>query len=80
MENYNHCNEIYGASRHKTRFHRFLKEHRNAKNIHTDEHDKPEKVYKYNNQDGFSDSDNSQESSPCPVRVTNARHPTSRCA
>jgi hypothetical protein len=37
----NHCNEIYGACRHKTRFHRFLKEHTNMKNTSTDEGDKP---------------------------------------
>jgi hypothetical protein len=44
----NHCNKIYGACRHKTRFHRFLlKEHTNVKNTSTDEGDKPEKVYKY---------------------------------
>jgi hypothetical protein len=43
----NHCNEIYGACRHKTRFHRFLKEeHTNVKNTSTDEGDKPEKIYK----------------------------------
>jgi hypothetical protein len=40
-----HCNEIYGACRHKTRFHRFLKEHTNVKNTSTDDDDKPEKVY-----------------------------------
>jgi hypothetical protein len=42
----NHCNKIYGACRHKTRFHRFLKEHTNVKNTSTDEGHKPEKVYK----------------------------------
>jgi hypothetical protein len=42
----NHCNEIYGACRHKTRFHRFLKEHTNVKNTSTDNGNKPEKVYK----------------------------------
>jgi hypothetical protein len=63
----NNCNEIYGACRHKTRFHRFLKEHTNVKNTSTDEGNKPEKVYKYDDRDGLSDSDNSQESSPCPV-------------
>jgi hypothetical protein len=47
MENFiNHCNEIYGACQHKTRFHRFLKEHTNVKNTSTDEGDKPEMVYK----------------------------------
>jgi hypothetical protein len=47
MENLiNHCNEIYGACQHKTRFHRFLKEHTNVKNTSTDEGDKPEMVYK----------------------------------
>jgi hypothetical protein len=55
----NNCNEIYGACRHKTRFHRFLKEHTNVKNTSTDEGNKPEKVYKYNNRDGLSDLDDS---------------------
>jgi hypothetical protein len=41
------CNEIYGACWHKTRFHRFLKEHTNVKNTSTDEGNKPETVYKY---------------------------------
>jgi hypothetical protein len=54
----NHCNEIYGTCRHKTRFHRFLKVHTNEKNS-TDEGDKPEKVYKYDDRDGLSHSDNS---------------------
>jgi hypothetical protein len=49
----NHCNEIYGACQHKTRFHRFLKEHTNAKNTSTDDGNKPEKVYKYNDRDGL---------------------------
>jgi hypothetical protein len=43
----NHCNKIYGACQHKMRFHRFLKEHKDVKNTSTDEGDKPEKVYKY---------------------------------
>jgi hypothetical protein len=43
----NHCNEIYGACRHKMRFHRFLKEHTNVKNTSADDGDKPEKVYKF---------------------------------
>jgi hypothetical protein len=58
----NHCNEIYGACQHKMRFHRFLKEHTHMNNTSTDEGNKPEKVYKYNNRD--SDLDDSQESSP----------------
>jgi hypothetical protein len=62
----NYCNEIYGACRHKTRFHRLLKEHANMKNTSTDEGNKPEK---YDNRDGLSDSDDSQELSPCPVHV-----------
>jgi hypothetical protein len=65
----NHCNEIYGACRHKTRFHRFLKEHTNVKNTSTDDGVKPEKVYKYDDQDGLSDLDDSQESSPYPACV-----------
>jgi hypothetical protein len=48
---------------------RFLKEHTNVKNTSTDDGDKPEKVYKYDDQDGLSDLDNSEESSPCPVRI-----------
>jgi hypothetical protein len=71
----NHCNEIYGACQHKTRFHRFLKEHTIVKNTSTDEGNKPEKVYKYDDWDRFSDSDDSQESSPCPVRVTDVTPP-----
>jgi hypothetical protein len=46
-----HCNEIYGACRHKTMFCRFLKEHTNVKNTSTDDGNKPEKGYKYNDQD-----------------------------
>ncbi len=71
----NHCNEIYGACRHKTRFHRFLKEHTNMKNTSTDDGDKPEKVYKYDDRDGLGDSDDSQESSPCPARVLDVTPP-----
>jgi hypothetical protein len=72
----NHCNEIYyDACRHKTSFHRFLKDHTNEKNTSTDEGDKPEKVYKYDDQDGFSDSDDSQESSPRPGCVTDVTTP-----
>jgi hypothetical protein len=55
----NHCHEIYGACRHKTRFHRFLKEHTNVKNTSTDDGDKPEKVYKYDDRDRLSDLDDS---------------------
>jgi hypothetical protein len=65
----NHCNEIYGACQHKTSFHRFLKEHTNVKNTSTDDGVKPEKVYKYDDRDGLSVSDGSQESSPCPAHV-----------
>ena len=71
----NNCNEIYGACRHKTRFHRFLKEHTNVKNTSTDEGNKPEKVYKYDDRDGLSDSDDSQESSPRPARVSDVIPP-----
>jgi hypothetical protein len=55
----NHCNEIYGACWHITRFHRFLKECANVKNTSTDEGNKPEKDYKYDDRDGLSDSDDS---------------------
>jgi hypothetical protein len=71
----NHCNEIYGACRHKTRFYRFQKEHTNVKNTNTGEGNKPEKVYKYNDWDRFSDLDDCQESSPCPAHVTNITPP-----
>jgi hypothetical protein len=69
----NHCNKIYGACKHKKRFHRFLKEHTNVKNTSTEDSLKPEKVYKYNDRDRLSDLDNSQESSPrlaCVFDVT----------
>jgi hypothetical protein len=68
-----HCNEICGACQHKMRFHRFLKEHTDVKNTSTDDGDKQEKVYKYDDRDGLSDSDDSQESSPhlaCIYNVT----------
>jgi hypothetical protein len=71
----NHCNEIYGACQHKTRFHRFLKEHTNVKNTSTDDGVKPENVYKYDDPDGLSVSDGSQESSPRPARVYDVTPP-----
>jgi hypothetical protein len=71
----NHCNKIYGLCRHKMRFHRFLKEHTNVKNTSTDDGVKPEKVYKYNDRDGLSDLDDSQESSPCPAHVFDVTPP-----
>jgi hypothetical protein len=72
----NNCNEIYGACRHKTRFHRFLKEHANVKNTSTDEGNKPEKVYKkYDDRDRLSDLDDSQESSPRLAHVFNVIPP-----
>jgi hypothetical protein len=71
----NHCNEIYGACQHKTRFYRFLKEHTNVKNTSTDDGVKPEKVYKYDDRDGLSVSDGSQESSPRLVRVYDVSPP-----
>jgi hypothetical protein len=49
----NHCKEIYGACRHNTKLYRFLKEHTDVKNTTTDEGDKPEKGYKYDDRDGF---------------------------
>jgi hypothetical protein len=45
----------------------------------TDDSDKPEKVYKYDDQDGLSVLDSSQESSPRPVRVSDVTPPP-RCA
>jgi hypothetical protein len=71
----NNCNEIYGACRHKMRFHRFLKEHTNMKNSSTDEGNKPEKVYMYGNRDRLSDLDDSQESSPHPGCVSDVIPP-----
>ena len=43
-ENYliNLCYKIFGACRHKTRFHRFLKEKQSMKSTSTDEGIKPE--------------------------------------
>jgi hypothetical protein len=76
----NHGNEIYGACWHKTRFHRFLEEHANVKNTITDEGNKPEKVYKYNDRDRLSDWDDSQESSPHPACISDIIPATSRCA
>jgi hypothetical protein len=46
-----------------------------VKNTNTDEGNKPEKVYKYDNQDGFSDSYDSQESSPRPACDTDITPP-----
>jgi hypothetical protein len=45
------------------------------KNTSTDDGNKPEKVYKYDDWDGLSVSDGSQESSPRPVRVSNVTPP-----
>ncbi len=73
----NHCNEIYGACQHKMRFHRFLKEHTNVRNTNTDDSNKPEKVYKYDDWDGLSDLDDSQESSPYLVHVSDITPPPS---
>jgi hypothetical protein len=55
--------------------HRFLKEPTNVKNTSTDDSDKPEKVYKYDNRDRLSVLDGSQESSPCPARVSDVTPP-----
>jgi hypothetical protein len=49
------------------------------KNTSTDEGNKPEKVYKYDDWDGLSDSDDSQELSPSPASARFQCHPTSRC-
>jgi hypothetical protein len=45
------------------------------KNTSTDDGNKPEKVYKYNNRDRLSDSHDSQESSPRPARVSDVTPP-----
>jgi hypothetical protein len=46
-----------------------------VKNTSTVDGDKPEKVYKYNDRDGLSVSDGSQESSPHPARVSDVTPP-----
>jgi hypothetical protein len=72
----NYCNEIFGACRHKTKFHRFLKEHTDVKNTSTDEGDKPEKVYKYKDRaTAVGDSVGSQDPSPRPARAHDVRPP-----
>jgi hypothetical protein len=45
-----------------------------VKNTSTDDGNKPEKVYKYDDQDRLSDLDHSQESSPRPARVSDVTH------
>jgi hypothetical protein len=57
------------------RFHRFLKEHTNMKNTSTDDGDKPEKVYKYDDRDGLSVSDGSHESSLSPACISDVTPP-----
>jgi hypothetical protein len=54
---------------------RFLKEHTNVKTTSTDDGVKPEKVYKFDDWDGLSDLDDSQESSPRPARVSDVTPP-----
>jgi hypothetical protein len=46
-----------------------------VKNTSTDDGDKPERFYKYDDRDRLSDSDGSQESSPCPVRISDVTPP-----
>jgi hypothetical protein len=41
-----------------------------VKNTSTDEGNKPETVYKYDDWDGLGDSDDSQESSPRPLCIS----------
>jgi hypothetical protein len=48
-----------------------------VKNTSTDDGVKPEKVYKYDDWDGLSVSDGSQESSPRPVHVYDITPPPS---
>ena len=64
-ENYliNSCYEIFGACRHKTRFHRFLKEKQSVKSTSTDEGVKPERV---DRMDGKRKGD--KKKSPWPAR------------
>jgi hypothetical protein len=52
-----------------------LKSTKNVKNTSTDDGVKPEKVYKYDDRDGLSVSDGSQESSPRPARVYDVTPP-----
>jgi hypothetical protein len=52
--------------------------YQNVKNTCTDEGDKPEKVYEYEDWDGFSDSDDSQESSPRHSGTCDRNHPAWR--
>jgi hypothetical protein len=42
---------------------------------HPADHRTKTKVYKYNDQDGLSDLDDSQESSPCPVCISDVTPP-----
>jgi hypothetical protein len=46
-----------------------------VKNTSTDDGNKPEKGYKYNDQDWLSVSDGSQESSPCLARISDVTSP-----
>jgi hypothetical protein len=46
-----------------------------VKNTSTDDSNKPEKLYKYNDWDGLCDMDDSQESSPHPAWVSNVTPP-----
>jgi hypothetical protein len=46
-----------------------------VKNTSTDESNKPEKVYKYDDWDRFSDSDDSQESSTRLAHITDITPP-----
>jgi hypothetical protein len=46
-----------------------------VKNTSTDDGDKPEKVYKYDDWVGLGDSDDSQESSPRPAGVSDVTPP-----
>jgi hypothetical protein len=46
-----------------------------VKNTSTDDGDKPEKVYKFDDWDGFSDLDDSQESLPHLARVSDVTPP-----
>ena len=56
----NSNNEIFGACRHKTRFHRFRKETSNVKSTRTDEGVEPER--------GRKDRDGDKETMPSPTR------------
>ena len=67
----NSCCEMFGACRHKTKFHRFLKEKQGVKSTSTDEGIKPERVD--NKMDGKVRDESGKSSRP--ARVCNVTPP-----